>query len=245
MKKLPAITLALFLVYLSVVSHGQDASTAYPGGPALGRAPDMSSWRVTCQLTTPVGTTVPNPASAPVTPQNLPFATMTVVKTKNMRKIESTDPAGLKTIRFFDGSMESYTPPGTTTARYLFGDNKKMPGLYIDFSQTDFPECAWVKPGEYVGIQVIADHKCMVFTDKKVANSPSQTTNPNDDPAASTAYIDLDTRLPIKNQVGGLTYTYQYLPPPTEMLPLPVLMKERIDFEVQRAKALSVHPAAE
>jgi hypothetical protein len=233
-------SIALLLLTLGLL-RGQDAAPAYPGGPALNRAPDMSSWRVTCQLATPTGTTVATPAPPPA----LPFATMTVVKTKSLRQIESMDPAGLKTIRFFDGSMESYTPPGTTTARYFSGDNKKMPGLYINFSQTDFPECAWVKPGEFAGIQVLGDHKCLVFTDKQTSNAPAQVANPNAGAASSTAYIDLETRLPVKNQVNGLTYTYQFLPPPTEMLAIPALMKARIDFEAQRAKALSTHPSAE
>jgi hypothetical protein len=235
---------ALLLPVMVGSLHAQEIPP-YPGGPPLKRAPDMSSWQVTCQATAPTGTpALPGLTTPP--PPILPFVTMTVVKTKDRRSIESIDAAGLKTIRFFDGSMESYTAPGTLTARYFTGENKKMPGFYIDFSRTDFPECGWITPEKYSGIEVRSDHKCLVFTDNaaKPAQAAGNSSSPSD-AASSTAYVDLDTRLPVNDQVGRLTYTYQYLPAPTEMLSLPTLMKARIDFDAQRAKALSVHPAAE
>jgi hypothetical protein len=245
MKNPVFIRLAALLLPVIIGSVYAQEIPPYPGGPALKRAPDMSSWQVTCQATAPTGTPAAPGLTAPP-PPILPFVTMTVVKTKDRRSIESIDAAGLKTIRFFDGSMESYTAPGTSTARYFIGENKKMPGFYVDFSRTDFPECGWITPEKYSGVQVMNDHKCLIFTDSAVspAHATGNPSNPSD-AASSTAYVDFDTRLPIKDQVGRLTYTYQYLPAPTEMLSLPLLMKARIDFDAQRAKALSVHPAAE
>jgi hypothetical protein len=230
--------LSLFLLTLAVGCLHAQETTSYPGGPALKRAPDMSSWKITCQPAAPAGAPPANAVSA-IGSTPLPYATMTVVKTHNLRDVESTDPTGLKTVRFFSGSMESYTAPGTSTAQFLFGDDKKALGIYIDFASSDFPECSWVRPEMYTGIQTQDGQKCLVFEDKTAGKS----INANDSTLPPTAYINLDTRLPIKVELRGLNYTYEFLSPPTVMLTLPPLMKARIDFETQRAKALSVHPA--
>jgi hypothetical protein len=75
---------------------------------------------------------------------------------------------------------------------------------FPDYTKVDFPDMEWISPTTYQGVQVMGGRPCLVFKTGEM-----------------TAWIDLESRLPVQWQRGNETRTFKQLSPPTDILRMP------------------------
>ena len=189
-----------------------------PTGQLLKRAPDFSQWVISYF---PIVNKGAGQAGKPEVSKRV-----FITKTGPIRQVITVESNGNRTELWFKGEMEivclaAWKNPWITEAH---DPHNPFP---MDFSKTDFPECHWISARNYKGIQKVQDRDCIVFGDQLTVTSetphtnPSATTPPEVSQYNVSAYVDLETRLPVIEATPGETVTYQFAPPPQAMLAFP------------------------
>lgn len=107
---------------------------------------------------------------------------------------------------------------------------------YEDYSKTDFPSFEWITESNYAGVQEVAGRRCLLFTDKVKLLSDDLEATP------ISAYIDLETRLPVAINQGGNARTYDFRSPPSAPLQLPTLVQGLIDNRQKTLESMTRKP---
>ena len=68
----------------------------------------------------------------------------------------------------------------------------------IDFGTSDFPELLWVRSTNSSGVMDVNGIKCHVFSRESKGEGQE------------TAFVAVDTKLPMRRNLGGLVFDYQY-----------------------------------
>jgi hypothetical protein len=238
----------------------QNSVPPLPPGPLLKRAPDYSTWTVTClghanEGGEPSKTTATG--EAPPKDKQKESVTMvsTVVKTGSTILEQNVEANGERhQIWHFSGvRIVSGTSDPVIGADYG-GDDI----FSINFASTDFAGLDWVSQSTYAGMAKYQGNDCIVFKGTVSPLSVRAQIDEREDIAKAkafgeshsekamvpaTAYIDLQTRLPLVVSFGKETRFYQYGAPPTAPLALPPALAGPVQEYEQRIKRLSA-PAA-
>lgn len=84
----------------------------------------------------------------------------------------------------------------------------------IDFGTSDFPELLWVRSANSSGVMEVNGIKCYVFS--KESKGVVQ----------ETAFIAMETKLPVRRTLGGMVFDYQYSNKPEAIQYPPELLAE-------------------
>lgn len=205
-----------------------------PAGELLKRAPDFSKWTVIYSY----------PESKPAkggdspkagNPGPVRLATLTVTKTKNIYVEQKTYTDGSVKQSWRLGDMQICFSDFKTVNIYdrssfpsADGELLANPELYTDYSKTDFPGLEWVSARNYAGVQTLNDVECLVFRE-----------NPPINPANPTAYIDLQTRLPVRLVSQESTNTYTFDPTPPVPISLPPEIQQLLESRAKAIKSMT------
>jgi len=188
-----------------------------PPGPLIQkRAPDFAKWVITT-VSAPASSA--NSASTPTTDVSADNDTQSAGKQKVALEVAMTKTGKimLREVRTQGGQVVPTWCVGGFQIT-LFGNSSiiraKNPDPtiptpdYEDYSDSDFLGFDWITLAKYTGIKEFGGRKCIVFQE-------------NDAGGIRSAYIDLETRLPVALIAGGGTRTYVFKTPPTSELTLP------------------------
>ncbi len=231
-----------------------------PPGPLLKRTPDYSSWTINSQGT-------PLAGGAPATDgtagggqgeeskqKEAVVTQLTVVKTGSRileyyvdatgQRHEIWHVAGLRIMMHLTGAAKPLVCP-----EYGGGDIDS-----INFALSDFAGLDWISAKTYAGVAKYQGRDCIIFNssvsplearaqkleEAGIEQARALGYHPADPiKVPATAYIDLDTRLPLVVQFGGEKRTYQYGPPPRALLQLPAPLAGPAEEYEHRIEALS------
>jgi len=265
MKTFPTFCLALVV---TLTLHAQQATTPpssppLPPGPLLKRAPDYSTWTVTCQGHPVEGKEPAKPATTgeeklkdkevkdPVTMAS------TVVKTGSTILELHTDASGKrKEIWHLGGLMVMKLPDA---AEPIVRPDSVQADIYsVNFATADFAGLDWISPTTYTGMAKYHGRDCIQFKGNVSPLNPKAREEeaiaigqakafgqpvPEEIRVPAVAYIDLETRLPLVITFGNEKRVYQYGTPPTAMLALPLELASAVKEREKQMKRLSA-PAA-
>jgi len=224
---LPALLAAFFPLSLSQAGREENLEPApLPAGPLLKRAPDFSAWAVT--YTYPK---LKDDDASHLSAQVIRLQKLAVTKTKAIyhEAITFTDGSSRESWRVGalqvsptpgSGKLAIYDPssfPSTSSGQLI-----SNPSVYTDYSCTDFPGLEWVSPHTYVGLLRTEDSAFLVFRDSSTS---------------TTAYIDLQTRLPNHLESPERSAVYSFGTPPLVMQQLPQEIGNLLE---KRAKAIKI-----
>jgi hypothetical protein len=109
-------------------------------------------------------------------------------------------------------------PDRHSSAELTASNNPDAPNPFMtDFSTTDFPGFGWVDWDKYSELKPYKGLKCIVFKGQQPVNSE----DPSGATKTVTAYVDVDTRLPIGLVAADEAHVFEWKPAPKGMLTLP------------------------
>jgi len=180
-----------------------------PAGPLLGRLADFSA----VQTTYAYASDKMKPATATPAPHFLsykpsdPARSVTLTRAKPTWHVSRVDINGNSVDEWSEGT-DIYCLASGLPDPLL--QNTSDPTGFPDYNKVDFPDMEWISPKTYQGVQAMKGHPCLVF---KIAETVTG--------IETTAWIDLETRLPVQWQRGNETRTFRQLSPPTDILRMP------------------------
>ena len=247
-RKIPfrfSIQIAMFFALASFFSvRAQQPAAApiptIPIGPLIRSAPANSRWIIEIKYPTAKAK-----AENEVTPKQAPPPEPGTPRVKKILATRSGaiacemifDEAGRKTEKWY-ANNEQYTRKVGSVEFYSAGNKDVGNANYEYRGSTSFQGFDWISKRNFVGIQKIKEHDCLVFRDrqeeeaildpyaadlkKEMQSFAGDRMEPS--PAIGvevTAYIDMETRLPLFLQIGEEIRTFSYLDPPQTPLSLP------------------------
>jgi hypothetical protein len=247
MKTILCLLIFSGILYLPLAQAQQPKIPPLPRGPLLNNAPSFSEWLVSV-------TSDPVDPDKGVVPKKFDSRTL-VRKTGDIRnEIKVTVDNPKAESWFKDGWQAKLVGNGKPPLVFLPGANT-LAGVYTDYGKGDFFGFGWISKRNYAGIQKISGADCIIFhaeppPDPTAAISPA----PNSGSAASspatpaftgtTAYIALDSRLPVMLKEPDKTTLYEFKQPPTAMLTLPPDVAAAFAGVQSTISHLSAAPAA-
>ncbi|HSI85339.1 MAG: hypothetical protein ACAI35_17615 [Candidatus Methylacidiphilales bacterium] len=193
--------------------------------PFVGRAPDVSGWKIVFQ---PIKT-VAKPGADPATPSTAANTRpalvheITVYKAGERRKelIPSPRLNGGREERFYYKGIVFYQKPGFAPTDVY---TQSSPGG----ADTDFPELAWIKAEHYTGVKREGGKRYYLFSmapQQLAARLPAPGMPARSGPVKTLpqqgadierimfrVWIDVDTKLPLKFDDGAYQRNYQFFP---------------------------------
>lgn len=253
--------LTCLILGIALKLHAQEAVPQpsippMPSGPLLKRAPDYSTWSVTCY-----GHLMESkePARATATGEEKPKekepVTMasTVVKTGSTILELNTDTQGKRTeIWHVSGIMVMKLPDAANPV--VWPDSGQAYIYSVNFAASDFAGLDWISAKTYTGMAKYQGKDCIEFKGEVSPLTPSAHANemieigqakvfglpvPQEIKVPAVAYIDLETRLPLYVQFGNEKRTYQYGTPPSAPQVLPAELAGAVEEYAKRIKRLS------
>jgi hypothetical protein len=241
--------------------------TPLPPGPLLKRAPDYSTWTINSKGTPLEGAVPPangTGGGGKGHEKAVVVAQLTVVKTGSKmleyyidadgQRHETWHVEGIRIVVQLGAASPLIIPESAAKTALVSPDYGGGDIYSINFAISDFAGLDWLSPSTYSGVEKYQGSDCIVF---KGTVSPLGQKDQSDERAyiegeramghsvpdavtvPATAYVDLETRLPVFVQFGEEKCTYQYGPPPRTPLQLPPqLAGPAKDYE-QRIEALS------
>lgn len=181
-----------------------------PPGPLIQAVQDLSSWQITYAYgddkkkgASPSANPTPAPVVVKGTVSMSVPRRVILTRTKPLwvAMVENID--GRKYEEWSDGHVQMFRVDGTTDAGLVPKDSDGTP-LLPNFGAMGFPDMEWISDKTYTGVQNVAGHQCLVFTK-----------------GSMTAWVDLETRSPLRWQQGEEVRGFLQLAPPTGMIVLP------------------------
>jgi hypothetical protein len=229
-----------------------------PPGPLLKRAASYSAWTVTFQgqpeegkepLKT--GTTGEGGAKE----KEAVTMASTVIKTGSTILEQTVDAAGHRYQIWHSGGLRIVAGISApmVSADYGGGDI-----FSINFTSSDFAGLGWLSPTTYAGITKCEGRDCIIFSgtvspldakaqvdERAYIEQARALGQPAPDPlkVPATAYIDLESRLPLLVIFGKQKRIYQYGVPPQTPLALPPVLASAVKERQEQFNRLAA-PAA-
>lgn len=234
--------LILFTLLLAAAAQAQQAAPspdALPPGPLLNKAPDFAQWTITAKSS---GAAVPTAEGEDQgaakkekekeRPQgDLRIGTIQTGKVRHQVRVKGSQVIG-----------DLWTVEGATVS---IDPHSKMPqvaGGGGGTAEADFPGLEWISANNFAGIQGVGGRKAIVFKGRADYLIDAESTLPEQ--VDATAYIDLETRLPIAMKRGDV-YTFEFGPKPQTMLTPPPAVSQALVDARQRALRSAARPAPE
>jgi hypothetical protein len=193
--------------------------TAYPGGEAIGPAPDFSQWQVNFTFSQTKGKPGQGQAKeeiivgvAPPPPQP---KSLSVIKTKPMKRIVLIYADGSNQSAWNDG-QETYWMTNDNHPYTMPRDMQIQMSPFLTFGDNDFPGMEWVSEQNYVGMQEMRGSKCLVF-----------------EVGGITAWVNESNRLPMRWASSYEIRDYVFQESPKAELTMPDQVQQLIKQEKQ------------
>jgi len=261
MKTSPIFCLA-FLVTITL--HAQQAAPSptlppLPPGPLLKRAPDYSTWTVTCQGHAAEARPSVKPATTEGKPKDKEAVTIasTVVKTgSTILELNADTDGKRKEIWHIGGLMVMKQPDAAEPT--VWPDTVQADIYSVNFAAVDFAGLDWISATTYSGMAKYQGRDCIQFTGEVSPLNPKAREEeaiaigqaiafgqpvPPETKVTAVAYIDLETRLPLVVTFGNEKRIYQYGTPPAAELTLPPELENAVKEREKQLKRLSTAPA--
>jgi len=142
-----------------------------------------------------------------------------VTKTGKIYRVEHLDEAKqLWTIWAAGATQIMVWQDSHAAAELAASNNPDSPNPFMtDFSATDFPGFGWVGWDKFSEIKTYKGMKCIVFQDQQPAASDA----PSGGTKTVTAYVDVETRLPVALLDANQANVFEWRPTPKGVLTLP------------------------
>jgi hypothetical protein len=230
MNRLALVLGAISVVLLPVLADSTPTDRSLPIGFTLARAPELAHWTVTYTYDATDKPVVPAPPPAvdlpPPPPLVLPQE-LSVTKSGRIYHSELRIENGPDVDQWWVDGIQLSRTKGETDYMIYHGAGGEAFGN--DFQRSDFPDLDWIGPAAYSGVETIEGTKCFVFrTQVPVAK--------DDDPDALsaaeriaaakytmeiTAWISIESRLPLREARPGRKADYRFSSPPGGSLEVP------------------------
>ena len=210
-KRIPGINFLLMALLVEaatkIFAADADSRAALPDGPLLSKSPALSAWQIDYSYASDKQAAqkpAPTPAvsNAPPLIQSLsvlPPRTLILTRTKPIWHAVLVDISGGKAEQWFDGSARYFLQKGYTP--FITSNSESR---FPDFTTIDFPDMNWVSASTFVGTEVMDAHPCLVFSKGDMK-----------------AWIDTQSRFPVRWQRKEETRKFRELPAPSDILTLP------------------------
>lgn len=234
-----------------------------PEGPLIKRMPDSSAWNVMVAKGGSSGESAAAPAE-PVEAQQPSLEQRPAVTSSSKvvksgptiwevsidgkgKRTETWHYRGLRILKLSD-ALQPFIFTGGIAANDIYT---------VDFKVSDFAGLNWIAPDRYVGVAKFRGRDCIVFEGRvspldartkqmeEVGNAALREIGLSPHPkieVAASAYIDLESRLPLFVKLGDEKRTYQYDPSPSSPLQLPPDLASAVKEYAQRIQRLSAPP---
>ncbi|MDR3404158.1 MAG: hypothetical protein P4L99_16795 [Chthoniobacter sp.] len=234
-----------------------------PPGPLLKRAPDYSTWTVTCQGHPVKGREPVKPSTTgeekPKGKEGKEPVTIasTVVKTGSTILELNADTDGRRKEIWHIGGLMVMKQPDVAEPT-VWPDSAQADIYTVNFAAGDFAGLDWISATTYTGMAKYQGRDCIQFTGEVSPLNPKAREEeaiaigqaiafgqpvPVESKVAAVAYIDLETRLPLVVTFGNEKRFYQYGTPPTADLTLPPELANAVKEHEKQMKRLSIAPA--
>jgi hypothetical protein len=185
---------------------------ALPAGTLLKSAPKFSQWEIHFSYGSSANSS-DEPAPTPDPAAQLPPQEVTVTLTRPLWHAVLLDTMGRKSETWFDGTNAYLILPGTPLPNPVATDATDNLPDYLNYmaKKADFPDMDWISLQNYVGQESIDGVNCLVF--KKTGDVEEK------------AWINADTRLPVRWTKANETRDFTFLQAPSAKLELPDAIK--------------------
>jgi hypothetical protein len=250
--------ITLFLITLSCLATAQTAleKPPLPSGPLLAN-PEYAKWQVTITQEPDKKKNDSSQASQETSAPAKSKVTINVTKTKNLRLELIEDSFAGKITKWCNGDWQLVSTTGEPDPTlYTKPDPDPAHNFFVSYAKSPFPEVASVSAQNYNGMQKVSGKDCMVFEGKvkvlseyeikdreveaRRTGNKTAILNPE---SSTTAFIDLETRLPVMFLKDKEVHMYEFAPQPSTMLEFPANIKELFELHRQERKMSTAMPA--
>ena len=217
---------ALIFLLLASWANAQDTGDSPtpappPTGPLLNRAPKFSQWTLSYAYPKTKDSDS-SPPSAPLPPGvPLPPLQATVTKTDRFYHELIVDTGHGKSEEWFDGTTAAFLQAGNP--HFSIGGSPTPGSNFTDFSKQDFDYLDWISLKTFAGVKKVNGQDCLVFQQ----GSGSDTT---------TAYINAETRLPVRIESSDSTCDYVFGTPSVTSQVFPEEVQKALAYNQELAK---------
>ncbi len=197
-----------------------------PSGPLPAPAPDFSQWVITQS----------NPDDKKTgTGSSSTSATIITTKTGDIIHVEIVNASGAKIDEWHAGNTLYSKDSGAT----LWDETSSSRSTSFEaLPASGFHNLEWLSRNTYVGTIPFSGHSCLVFVLGK--KDKIDLSNPDDLDSLNTyAFLDANSRLPLKVRFNRLTSFYQFKNPPTEKLTLPPDLADQLNKNKEAIERLN------
>jgi len=209
--------LGLVALFAQSSAWAADLPKELPPGPLLRKGGDRCAWQITFSYN-------PQPPQATENPYlSAPPRKTTFTRTKAVWRAVTEGMNGKFLELCSDGKNEFIKSSALPAPTFVPTDDKGVrPPFLFDFGSGNYPDLDWISAETFVKIQPLQSRTALVFV--------------NGD---TTAWIDAETRFPIRWQRKGETRVFEQLPAPSQAVELPADVA-RLSADLKKAsEALS------
>ena len=209
MKQLSSIFFG-FVMSIVTASPACAQKPQVPAGPLLKKADAFSAWRIAFSYPEDKqqskNSTNSYLSSGHDFMLTAPPRKITFIRTNTFWRAVTVDVAGHSLEQWSDGVNEFVQ--GSDMKYPMLCPIDEMSGrrttLLVNFGAGDLPDMDWISAETFSGMQSIDSHPCMVFAKGDIV-----------------AWVDNETRFPVRWQRGSEVRTFEQLQAPTAMIALP------------------------
>ncbi len=222
----PFLVMIGLLAVLSAAS-GQSPTPPEPRQPLLPRAPANASWSIAFKYS---GEEKPSETNTPPRPLGEVPRNVVITKVNTVYREQIELATGKKVERWdFSGTLFSSNSEGTVFLNVAPTEDTPSPDYY-DRRSSDFPELSWISKATYRGVGNFQGKQAFHFETER-------------DGRKLSAYLSLDSQMPLWFSDGIATRTYTFNPPPTGPLVPPPAFVKAYNRHKQAMEALNYRPS--
>lgn len=222
----PALAMMGMLAVLSAAS-GQSPTPPEPRQPLLPRAPALASWSVAFKYS---GEEKPSESNTPPPPPGEVPRSIVITKVNTVYREQIELATGAKVERWdFGGTQFSSNSQGSVFLNIAPADGSSD-SEYYDRRQSDFPELSWISKATYRGVENFKGRQAFHFETERNGSKLS-------------AYLSMDSQIPLWFFDGMASRTYTFNPPPTGPLVPPPAFVRAYNRHKQAMETLNYRPS--
>jgi hypothetical protein len=209
-----------------VQAQNENSAPSSPKEPLVHRAPTLASWTITFKYKdeTPSAEGTPPPKYLPDLPR-----TFTVTKTNKTYWEQITLRSGKKYEKWVLDNVQLKSAVDGPSIIPIPPPSKESPEPdYSDYHKSDFEGLEWVSPGSYQGIKSYDGKPAYLFATTKSGQKV-------------TAFLSVDTQLPLYLSDEDTTRTYVYNPAPSAPITPPANFLTVLETYKRGLEALKYH----
>ena len=195
---------------LAALAQSGDEKPPLPPGPLIRAVQDLSTWQVTYAYgddkkkeASPSANPTPAPVIVKGTISMAVPRRITLTRTKPLWVAMVDNVDGRKYEEWSDGYVQIFRADGAAEVGLVPKDSDGVPML-PNFGAMGFPDMEWISDKTYSGVQTVGGRQCLVFTN-----------------GSMTAWVDVESRFPLRWQQGQEIRGFVQLAPPNGMIVRP------------------------